>query len=191
MSTASEQRAWGRNRPASIGRPPVPQSRSSVTSPNASGASTPTPAAPKQPESKPLATVKPADQAKPAPAPAPAGNVWAQRKAAQEQARAVPNTTIRDSRAPAAADASKKSENVGASAHPAAAKKDEGYTPAGGFNANEVREFLKRDAASFKTYRMAESNPKPASAGSRSNMANGQSFFATLSKQVTQLQGSK
>ncbi|PNS21463.1 hypothetical protein CAC42_1242 [Sphaceloma murrayae] len=188
MSTASEQKAWGRNRPASISRAPAAQSRSSATSPSASGSTTPSPAVPRHTESKPLATVKPADQVATTPAPAPAGNIWAQRRAAQDQAR-VSGANTKETAAPANAETSKKSESVGsAGATPA---KDAGYTPVCGFNVNEVKEFLKRDASSFKTYRVAESNPKPASAATRGNMANGQSFFSSLGKQVAQLQSSK
>ncbi|KAF4554151.1 Hypothetical protein D9617_5g070280 [Elsinoe fawcettii] len=185
MSTASEQRAWrGGNRPASIARAPIPQSRSSATSPTASGASTPNPALPRQTESKPLATVKPAEQTKATPAPAPAGNIWETRKQAQQARTTASGTVTPKESTVSGTDGGKKIESV-------AAGKEEARTSVNNFNTTEVKDFLRRDAAGFKIYRIAESNPKPASAVARGNISNGQSFFSSLSKQIAQLQGNK
>ncbi|KAG8622962.1 hypothetical protein KVT40_007938 [Elsinoe batatas] len=196
MSTASEQRAWRTNRPASISRPPVPHARSSATSPTTSGATTPNPALPKpqHSESKPLATVKPVEQTRTTPAPAPASNFWDQRKQAQQQARSTGTVTPKEGATTTASSGEtgggRKNEGVVPTSTPGqvAGGKEEGNGSVNGFNAGEVRDFLKRDVGSFKTYRVAH-NPKPASAGSRGNMASGQSFFAALGKQIAQLQG--
>ncbi|KAF2221295.1 hypothetical protein BDZ85DRAFT_320506 [Elsinoe ampelina] len=193
MSTASEQRAWRTNRPASISRPAVPHPRSSAASPTTtSGATTPNPALPKpqHSESKPLATVKPVEQTKTTPAPAPASNFWDQRKQAQQQARSTGTVTPKEG-ASAMAESGEGGGRKNEVAVPTGqvVGREEGNGSVNGFNAGEVKDFLKREAGAFKTYRVAESNPKPASAGSRGNMAGGQSFLAALGKQIAQLQG--
>ncbi|KAH0372799.1 hypothetical protein KCU65_g830, partial [Aureobasidium melanogenum] len=141
---ANEPRgAWARSHPGGAARTPQ-QSRSSNASP--------APAAP---------------AAKPVPSPAPTGNVWAARAAAQKAAPAK------------AADAGKKKEESGPAAT-AAPGGQETHVPVNNFNDGEVRQLLSRGGAS-SVYKLDASNT---SSVDPSCMANGKSFKAHLDEQV-------
>ncbi|TIA43280.1 hypothetical protein D6C78_00460 [Aureobasidium pullulans] len=104
----------------------------------------------------------------PAPTSAPPVNVWATRAAAQKAT-------------PAPAPATGKKEE---SAPAAAAGGQEKHVPLNGFNHVEVKQFLSREKGSvYKTDKSGN-----ASGGKPGSMANGQSFFNLLNKQVTALQ---
>ncbi|KAG9687052.1 hypothetical protein KCU81_g2238, partial [Aureobasidium melanogenum] len=138
---ANEPRgAWARPRPGAARTPQ--QSRSSNASP--------APAAP---------------AAKPVPSPAPTGNVWAARAAAQKAAPAK------------AADAGKKKEQSAPAATPGV---QETHVPVNNFNDGEVRQLLSRGGAS-SVYKLDAPNTSSADSGC---MANGKSFKVHLDEQV-------
>lgn len=184
MSTASEHRAWRGNRPASISRAPIAQPpRSSVVSPPPASIPTPGPALTEADGSRPSATSKLIEQTsspqKKTSAPTSTGNVWDQRKAAAQQ---------RDAKPPVVPG--KKLENA-ASGSTYTTVDDEVHSPVNGFNSAQVQSLLAGDLSSLQTYQIRDTNSTKQQAGVNSTMANGQSFFAQLSKQVAQLQASK
>ena len=70
----------------------------------------------------------------------------------------------------------------------------EGFQPANGFNATEVKDFLGKDVGSVAVYKPSEvssASEKSSSAveAASGNMANNQPFFVQLAKQVATIEG--
>ncbi|KAJ9630760.1 hypothetical protein H2203_001284 [Taxawa tesnikishii (nom. ined.)] len=162
----SDQRnTWQRTRPSSTNRGGTPASRSATASPNPQSGG-------------PV-------------------NVWAERSrnVAQRSSSAANSPSIGSREATSAGNADSWGADGGAGINGpiAVGTGVEKHTSLNGFNADEVRDFLKRGGRG-QAYKPAESGQTKAGGawGSKANhMANGQPFFVQLSKQVAALQAGK